>query len=207
MIQYSAFDKNGSYTFSDYFKTNADSWEIAKFFGYGLQREELNLLTVPVPWPETVHILQADLREISKKVYINSEQARREFLIAPILFLLSKSLADFRLSVEKYIFASDQLKGSLDYYLSGQQSMVVIEAKNSDIVSGMKQLVAELIALDKLEEPEQMVLHGAVSIGDDWRFARLNRADKKIIEDIKLYRVPEEIEILFGVLFGLLGKE
>lgn len=205
-MQYSELDPSGSYTFSDYFKTNADSREIAKFFGYRLQREELDLLAVPVPFPETVHTLQIDLREISKKVYINSEQARREFLIAPILFLLSKSMTDFRLNVEKYIFASDQLKGSLDYYLSGQQSVVVIEAKNSDIVNGMKQLVAELIALDKLEEPEQMFLHGAVSIGDDWRFARLNRAGKEIIEDIKLYRVPEEIEILFGILFGLLGN-
>lgn len=70
----------------------------------------------------------------------------------------------------------------------------------------MKQLVTELIALDKLEEPEQTILYGAVSIGDDWRFARLNRAGKKITEDIKLYRVPEEIEILFGILFGLLGN-
>jgi len=200
-------DLNRQATFFDYFKLNADPREIAQAFGYHFTRDALNLILAPVPDMDAVRHLQVDLQEIYRKVDIANEQARREFLIAPVLALLSKWIPDLWIGVEKYIVVNEQLKGSLDYYLTSARNLVVIEAKNADIVSGMKQLLVELIALDKLEEPTCAHIHGAVSIGDDWRFARLTRATQRITEDLKLYRVPEELDRLIGVLIGLLQPE
>jgi len=70
----------------------------------------------------------------------------------------------------------------------------------------MKQLIAELIALDIfLGEDRSQPLYGAVSIGEDWRFACLDRKAKSFTEDIKLYRVPEETEVLLSVLICILS--
>ncbi|WP_258169621.1 hypothetical protein [Nostoc sp. 'Peltigera membranacea cyanobiont' N6] len=43
--------------------------------------------------------------------------------------------------------------------------------------------------------------------GDDWKFGTLNRQQKLITEDIKLYRVPEGLEDLVRVLVGILSSE
>lgn len=197
-------DLSRTSTFSDYFKLTADLREITHAFGYRLIRDTLDLTVAPVSDQAAVQRLQLDLQNVYRQIDIASEQARREFLIAPVLFLLAKLIPDLWISIEKYIVANEQLKGAVDYYLTATSNLIIIEAKNADIVNGMKQLSAELIALDILESATYPNLYGAVSIGDDWRFARLCRATKVITEDIKLYRVPEELERLLGVLLYLL---
>jgi hypothetical protein len=50
-----------------------------------------------------------------------------------------------------------------------------------------------------------MYPNGAVTTGEDWRFGIYKRADKIIIEDIKLYRVPEEVDLLVKILVGIVN--
>jgi hypothetical protein len=44
-----------------------------------------------------------------------------------------------------------------------------------------------------------------VTNGEDWRFGIFYRQDKRIVQDIKLYRVPEELEELVRVIVGILS--
>lgn len=48
----------------------------------------------------------------------------------------------------------------------------------------------------------QPILIGAVTMGDLWRFGRLDRTARWIIEDINSYRVPEDLETLLRILIA-----
>lgn len=70
---------------------------------------------------------------------------------------------------------------------------------------GFTQLAVELIARAHIEE--QNVLYGAVTMGDVWRFGKLDRSIQQITQDINLFKVPDEIETLVRVLMGILQGE
>ena len=82
--------------------------------------------------------------------------------------------------------------------------ILVIEAKDENLERSFKQLAVELIAFDKGTEAEQNLLYGAVSIGKIWQFALLKRQDKKIKQDLNLYRVPNDLEDLMKILVAIL---
>ncbi|MEH1892894.1 MAG: hypothetical protein V7K92_26765 [Nostoc sp.] len=58
-------------------------------------------------------------------------------------------LTNHKLNIEYSIAVNDYLKGTLDYYIAAPQKLLVIEAKQSDLVRGFTQLAVELIALDQ----------------------------------------------------------
>jgi hypothetical protein len=66
-------------------------------------------------------------------------------------------------------------------------------------------LAVELIALDRWTDKETTLLYGAVTTGQDWRFGIFYRQERQIVEDLKLYRVPEELETLLRILLGILS--
>jgi hypothetical protein len=91
--------------------------------------------------------LKNRIEESLPRLGLTSEMARREFLIAPVLTdLLHYTQAT--LNVEYPITVNYQLKGTLDYLLQNQRTVLVIEAKNEDLERGFIQLAIELIALD-----------------------------------------------------------
>ncbi len=53
---------------------------------------------------------------------------------------------------------------------------------------------------------EQDVLYGAVTIGDAWRFGRLDTSKNLISQDIALYRVPDDLEQLTQILIALIKQ-
>ena len=127
-----------SYTFADYFKLNYDPEDILASFGFSLQ---LQALTLPqfVGQLERLANLKERIEESLPLLTLTSEVARREFLIAPVLIDLIH-YTQAKLKVEYPININEQLKGSLDYYLQSQQSLLVIEAKNEDLQRGFTQL-------------------------------------------------------------------
>ncbi len=86
--------------------------------------------------------------------------------------------------------------------LRSKNDLLVIEAKNDDLTRGFTQLAVELIALSHVEE--QDILYGAVTIGDVWRFGRLDRSQKTIVQDINLFKIPDDLENLASVVVGIL---
>lgn len=76
---------------------------------------------------------------------------------------------------------------------------------NDDLTRGFTQLAVELIALSQVEEQE--VLYGAVTIGDAWRFGRLNAKERCVAQDVALYRVPDDLDSLMTVLVGIVNGE
>jgi hypothetical protein len=99
------------------------------------------------------------------------------------------------------------LNGDLDYYLEADHGMLVVEAKQADLTRGFTQLAVELIALDQWVESSDPLLYGAVTTGEIWLFGCLDRAARQVTQDVKLYRVPADLEPLMRILLGILSQK
>lgn len=173
------------------------------YFEYSFELTSLPLPRAEKPL-ETIDRLRHRLEESLPFVTLDSESARREFLIAPLVLELVH-LIHVKVKVSYFLKATEQLKGLLDYYLQSGDSLLIIEVKDENLERGFKQLAAELIALDKVTDASAgNLLYGAVSIGRIWQFAVLDRQQKKISQDLELYRVPADVELLMSILMAIL---
>ncbi|NJN57353.1 MAG: hypothetical protein HC879_07540 [Leptolyngbyaceae cyanobacterium SL_5_9] len=191
-----------SYTFRQYFEMAYEPEDILAEFGYSLKR---SLLSLPQSTADLDRLenLKTRIEESLPYVSLTSEAARRELLIAPILLdVVHYTRAQLR--IEYPLTVTEQLKGSLNYYLYSVEKLLVIEAKNADLAKGFTQLAVELIALDKWTDNAQPVLQGAVSTGDIWQFGVLHREQKQIQQGLTLYRVPDDLESLVRILVKIL---
>lgn len=191
-----------SYTFSKYFELPFSPEDILIELGRTYERENLQLPKVEL-LPETTEQLQQVIKRNLRRVKLLSEDARKQAIIAPILLEVCE-ITQTQLNIEYPINVSEQLKGSLDYYIDKGKTLLVIEAKQADLSRGFIQLAVELIALDQWINSDNPILYGAVTTGEDWRFATYKRQEKQITEDFKLYRVPEELTELIKILVGIL---
>jgi hypothetical protein len=199
----SIFKEGKKYTFSDYFYLPNPIEDIVVELGYSYSLEVLQLPTSESCNVESVKNLKRTYYNVLPKISLNSETAKREFLIAPVLFELAKE-TDSKINVEYPIDVSELLSGYLDYLIRYKQELIVIEAKKGDIDKGFNQLAAELIALDQYEEEEGgSILYGVVTIGEMWVFCMLDRKNKKITRDMHNYTIPEDVEDIFRILVGI----
>ena len=67
-----------------------------------------------------------------------------------------------------------------------------------------QQLVAIECALQLLETE---ILYGAITIGEVWRFALLERQTKQLIKDVHTFRFPEDSLDIFSILTGILNNK
>ena len=138
-------------------------------------------------------------------ISLNSEAAKREFFISPLLLELLDYIS-VDIDVEYPLNVHEQLKGNIDYVVSSSKAFIILEAKNADMEKGFTQLAVELIAMDIcLEDDEENFIYGAITTGDVWRFGVLDRSGKTISKDIDAFVIPPDLEKLFSVFFGILN--
>ncbi len=196
-------ERDKSYTFADYFKLDAAYIdEVAAYFGYQFSVAPLTLPHSTQPLAR-VDELRARIERHFQRLTFTNEAAKREFLIAPVLMEVLEH-TDAKIRVEYPLTVSHQLQGTLDYLLQARQNLLVIEAKNAEMAKGFTQLLAELIAIEQWFDNSSDQIYGAISIGDVWRFAVLNRVDKTIVEDVQLYTLPDDLSELLNILIGIL---
>lgn len=196
-------DSNQTYTFSKIFELKVEIDALVEEFGYSFSRQFLNLPQYPGEL-DRLQQLQNRIEEILPNVILNSEIARREILISPVVTeLVHYTKAQLR--IEYALKISEHLQGLLDYLLYRQHHLIVIEAKKEDLDAGFNQLAVQLIALDQWEKTEpSATLLGAITIGNLWQFGQLDRRQKQIIQGIETYRVPEDLDTLMRILIKAL---
>jgi len=195
---------NQTYTFSKYFDLSFSPEDILAELGCSYNRERLQLPTVEISEDAIAPLISIINRNFAR-VKLLSEDARKQAIIAPILLEVCE-ITQTQLNIEYPINVNARLQGRLDYYMSQGKELLVIEAKQADLSRGFTQLAVELIALDQWTRSETPILYGAVTTGEDWRFGIYHRQSQQITEDLKLYRVPEEITILVSILAGILNN-
>lgn len=120
-------DLNQFYTFSKIFELKVEVDTLVEEFGYSFSRQFLNLPQYSGEL-DRLQQLQNRIEEILPNVILNSETARREILIAPVITeLVHYTKAQLR--IEYSLKVSEYLQGLLDYLLYRQHHLIVIEAK------------------------------------------------------------------------------
>ncbi len=156
---------------------------------FGLTVTEGGDLFASVPEVELPPNLASNLaRYLPLALNLNTEKARSELLIAPVLVEL-KLLYPDQLSVfsgiDFTVDAAVGLSGRCDYILarSPQQLAltapvcVLVEAKSENIVGGVPQCLAEMVAAQRFNQAEGASggpVYGAVTTGVLWRFLILD---------------------------------
>jgi hypothetical protein len=170
----------------------------------------------PVPPSE---LLTLNLKEnLSLATAINTEKARSELIIMPVLTEVRRSLrgkvslfsgAEFNVDPER------GLNGTCDFILtrSAEQFFItkpivtIVEAKRENIPSGLGQCIATMIAAKQFNEQEGDpvdTIYGVVTTGTDWKFLKLVQQNAYI--DSSDYFISEVDKIL-GILVSTLQPE
>jgi hypothetical protein len=194
------FQANVVCTFRQIFDLPFTIEDILAEFDCTIDRSPINLPRKALDRP--LDNLRHELARNRQRIELVNEMARREALIGPLLFEVAE-ISNQRINVEYSIVVSEHLRGTVDYYIANH-NLLVIEAKQADLVRGFTQLSVELIALDQWTKSTSPILYGAVSTGEDWRFAAFHRANKVIIRDPQRFLVPENLEELVEILVGIL---
>ncbi len=188
-----------SYTFRSYFQMPYEVEDILAEFDYTLHKSRLSLPLSQKQFDQ-LPALQQRLEDTLLLTSLSNEAARREALVFPVLLEVAR-LCQCQIRIEYPLTVNHWLKGNLNYLVRGKTRLIVVEAKHDDLTRGFTQLAVELIALTQVEE--QNILYGAVTMGDAWRFGKIERTEHRITQDITLYRVPDDLEQLTQILIGL----
>lgn len=194
---------NEFYTFRSYFLMKFAPADILRELGVTLTKTTISLPVAASELLTRLPNLRQRLEEAIACVSLTTEAARREVLIAPILLEvahITKAIVNIEYSIE----VNQYLRGDLDYYLQSEHNILVVQAKQADLTRGFTQLATELIALDTWIESDELILYGAVTTGDIWQFGSFDRQEQKVSQDLMLYRVPTDLEILMQILVGIL---
>jgi hypothetical protein len=163
----------------------------------------------PVPLDEAFTRQMAEA--VTLALAVNTEKAKSEFIIAPILLeLRRRSARKFGLfsGVELRVDSSRGLNGVCDFLLTRdtRQTAVVapliavVEAKNDNLRVGLGQCVATAYASHlynrQTDGPPEPV-YGVVTTGSAWKFLRLD--DQHLTLDLAEFYV-DDLPRLFGVL-------
>lgn len=148
---------------------------------------------------------------------INTEKARSELIIANILVEVRKIL-EHKVSlfsgIEFNVDKEKGLNGFCDFIMSLSQEQLlltrpviaVVEAKNENIIGGLGQCIAEMVAahiFNKAEGNDVARLYGAVTTGTAWKFVKMEGLDVLIDLDEYLIENPDKI---IGILLEMLSQ-
>lgn len=142
---------------------------------------------------------------------INTEKARSEMIIAPILLDLknqiTNSLSLFS-GVDFNVDAQQGLNGICDFLISASHEQLfikspiitLVEAKKENIMGGLGQCVAEMVAaqiFNQQADNEIPIILGVVTSGNIWKFLQLQGKECRI--DLNEYYLQDLSKIL-GIL-------
>jgi hypothetical protein len=184
--------------------------KVREAFGLTIE-ESINLFTdTPEVLPSS-HLQMTLNENVFLATAINTEKARSELIIAPVLLEVRRMLnfqIGFFSGSEFNVDLQAGLSGYCDYILTASKEsyeirtpvLTLVEAKNESIKSGLGQCIAEMVAAQIFNQRNGEVIasiYGAVTTGTDWKFLKLT--DKTIWIDKRDYFINEVGQIL-GIL-------
>jgi hypothetical protein len=164
----------------------------------------------PRPVSELLTLTLQDSLTLATRV--NTEKVRSELLIAPILMEIRRQLnhqISFFSGSEFNVDADRGLDGYCDYLLSRSSEqleitspvVVLIEAKKENLMGGVAQCIAEMIAAQVLNDRSNNripIIYGAVTSGTNWQFLTLQGTQVNL--DTTEYFISD-VEKLIGILY------
>jgi len=167
----------------------------------------------PAAW--LTDFLQANL---SLALAINTEKARSELIIAPILVELKHHFKD-QISLfsgtEFNVDPKSGLTGRVDFLISRSPEQldievpisILVEAKNENLNAGISQCIAELLAATQFNQQRGNpipILYGAVTTGGLWKFLQLE--NNTVTIDLNEYSI-QPLEKIVGILTYFVAEQ
>ena len=180
--------------------------------------ESVQNLIASLPIEPSLFLIEALKRFVPLATAINTEKARSEYIIAPILseiaFLNSQvSLFSGR---NFNVDASRGLTGFCDFILTRNPDklvikapvVVIVEAKNENINDGLAQCIASMYAAQIINQKNQeeniKTVYGTVTTGQVWRFLSIDKTQLVKVDLNERYLTP--INELLGILVALMKQ-
>jgi hypothetical protein len=177
----------------------------------GLTLTDADLFSQIPPVPVRPEFLAQVIEGANLASAINTEKARSEFVIAPVLLELRRQhqghLGLFS-GTELEADASRGLNGVCDFIITRSPLqhvltaplITIVEAKNDNLRSGLGQCIAAMCAAQMLNQAAAAAIpaiYGAVTTGGAWKFARLQGNETTL--DLVEYHI-ESLEKILGIL-------
>jgi hypothetical protein len=181
---------------------------------FGLTVDETQNLFNDIPAVEPSEILTVILQDyIPLATAIGTEKARSEFLIAPILSEVRRQLnyqvslfsgTDFNVDIEKGLlgYCDFLISASSEQFFISAPVITIVEAKNENIISGLGQCIAEMVASQIFNQRQNLdipVIYGVVTTGTAWRFLMLN--ETKVCIDMVEYYI-NQVDRILGIILN-----
>jgi hypothetical protein len=179
---------------------------------FDLKLHEISGFFADTPEQKCSDLLQTILQEsIDLAISINTEKARSEMIIAPILLEVRRNL-NYEISLFSGVdFNVDQqqgLNGFCDFMISLSKEQLfitapvvtLVETKNENLKLGLGQCIAEMVAAQLFNHRKGNMIktiYGVVTIGTIWQFLQLE--DDIISIDLSEYYIKDLPKIL-GIL-------
>ncbi|EDX71636.1 hypothetical protein MC7420_5261 [Coleofasciculus chthonoplastes PCC 7420] len=179
---------------------------------FGLTVDETQNLFADVEGVKPSDILSVTLQDyIPLATAIGTEKARSEFLIAPILSEVRRLLnyqislfsgTDFNVDIEKGLigYCDFLISASREQFFISAPVITIVEAKNENIIGGLGQCVAEMVAAQFFNQRQGIdipVIYGVVTSGTAWRFLTLDETNVCI--DLVEYYI-NQVEKILGII-------
>ncbi|MGF1523459.1 MAG: hypothetical protein ACFBSF_14180 [Leptolyngbyaceae cyanobacterium] len=174
-----------------------------------VENQDLFEATAPIAPSQTLDTILLDY--IPLATAIATEKARSEFLIAPIMAEVRRQLDNQIALFSGSEFTVDRdlgLYGFCDYILSASQEqllitapvMTIVEAKREDIIGGLGQCIATMVAaqlFNQRTDDEIRTVYGAVTTGTNWKFLKL--FEQTVFVDQREYFI-NQLDKILGIL-------
>ena len=150
---------------------------------YNIKYQEKNFIDFIDLTPPESFIKEFEFNQENIDIF-SSEASRCENIIYPILREVYKNFIDkYTLLSHKGISYDNKLHGIPDYLFStkselgktvlGLPILLVVEAKQNNFIEGWGQCLAQLVAVQKLNQDDINPIFGIVTDGELWQFGKL----------------------------------
>ncbi|MDQ7089967.1 MAG: hypothetical protein Q9M50_04900 [Methylococcales bacterium] len=177
--------------------------------------EQQNLFVSESPVEASIFLKEALAENIPLALAIGTEKARSELIIVNVLIEIRKKLKhqiSLFSGVKFDVDAERNLTGFCDFMISASPEQLfidspviaLVEAKNENIMAGLGQCIAEMVAAQQFNLQESNVtpvIYGIVTSGTVWKFLKLEQS--QVFIDLEEYYI-KDINIILEIILSML---
>ena len=180
--------------------------------------QSVGIFSETEPIKPSVELTKALAKKVPLAVAIGTEKAKSEMIVADILIELREhfehcislfSGIDFNVDAENDLTGICDFLVSLSpnqYYLEAPV-IILVEAKKDDLITGLGQCVAEMIAAQRFNAEKGNdipCVYGATTTGVNWLFLKL--VGKRLHIDMATYML-ERCDRILGILASMVSQK
>lgn len=176
--------------------------------------EKVNLFSQVENIAYSEHLKETLRYQVPLATSINTEKARSELIVTPVLVevikILNQEVSLFS-GIELNVDKSRGLNGVCDYIISLSPEQLfldaplitIVEAKNDNLKAGLGQCISEMLAAQLYNENKgnNMDVYGVVTTGSLWNFLKLT--EKTVSIDVEEYHISNAGKIL-GIFISMI---